>query len=214
MSHPIGQQTSIHTFYAYIDPFLRPIREEDIGLLEFNGDEVEPFVMPRLGLFSSLLATLCCARTHVWPGKHYLETWADADQGIFPAPGHHDPAGPPTAPNPAFDPSQISNEDLIAEDVGHGPLTERVISALLPVVVSFYLCSAHIDLTRAAGGPRYMDFSESRRRCHDRPTWWLWCCGVEEGESACRRQEWIGGKTWWDTTISRHSGSQFSQCGQ
>ncbi|KAH8824382.1 histone acetyltransferases subunit 3-domain-containing protein, partial [Flagelloscypha sp. PMI_526] len=107
-------QTSVHHFYSYIDPYLRPLREEDIGLLEYTADEVEPYIVPKLG-------------------KHYLQQWADSDQGIFPTPGTYDLAPPPGPPNPGFDPSQATDRELTREDVGHGPLSERVLSALIPL---------------------------------------------------------------------------------
>ncbi|KAJ7215306.1 histone acetyltransferases subunit 3-domain-containing protein [Mycena haematopus] len=114
-------QTPVTTFYASIEPYLRPIREEDIGFLEHTGDEVEPYVMPRLG-------------------RHYLDVWAEQDAQLLGAtlsPG----AGtlrdaPPDAfapPTPKWDPSTLMESDLSTEARGHGPLTERVLSALLPM---------------------------------------------------------------------------------
>ncbi|KAH9162274.1 histone acetyltransferases subunit 3-domain-containing protein [Lactarius sanguifluus] len=75
-------QVLVSTFYTSIEPYLRPIREEDLGFLEYSGDEVEPYIMPRLG-------------------QHYSE--------------------------------QLNDDDLLVEERGHGPLTERLVSALLPV---------------------------------------------------------------------------------
>ncbi|KAF7323488.1 hypothetical protein HMN09_00130000 [Mycena chlorophos] len=42
-------QTPVSTFYASVEPYLRTIREEDLGYLEPTADEVEPFIMPKLG---------------------------------------------------------------------------------------------------------------------------------------------------------------------
>lgn len=96
---------------------MRNIREEDVGFLEYTGDELEPYIMPKLG-------------------RHYLEVWDDQDAGIA-VPG---PTGEPpqaaenfAAPTPKWDPSTLNDGDLVAEERGHGPLTERVISALLPM---------------------------------------------------------------------------------
>ncbi|KAJ7778782.1 histone acetyltransferases subunit 3-domain-containing protein [Mycena maculata] len=115
------QQTLVTTFYTSIEPYLRPLREEDIGFLEHTGDEVEPYVMPKLG-------------------RHYLDVWAEQDAaavGATLSPG----AGlmrdaPPDAfapPTPKWDPSTLMEPDLLTEARGHGPLTERVLSALLPM---------------------------------------------------------------------------------
>lgn len=111
------QQIQVSSFYASIEPWLRPIREEDIGFIEYTNDEVEPFIMPKLG-------------------RHYLEVWEAEDSGLIPplmglqqdtSPEHF------SAPTPKWDPSTLMESELLVEDKGHGPLTERVISALLPV---------------------------------------------------------------------------------
>ncbi|KAJ7491039.1 histone acetyltransferases subunit 3-domain-containing protein [Mycena latifolia] len=114
-------QTPVSTFYTSIEPYIRPIREEDVGFLEHTGDEVEPYVMPKLG-------------------RHYLDVWAEQDAAML---GAALPAGagqmrdaPPDAfapPAPKWDPSTLGEADLTTEARGHGPLTERVLSALLPM---------------------------------------------------------------------------------
>lgn len=97
---------------------MRNIKEEDVGFLEYTGDEVEPYVMPKLG-------------------RHYLEVWEDQDLGLLPPVMLGElPAAPPsafTAPTPKWDSSTLTEADLLTEEKGHGPLTERVISALLPI---------------------------------------------------------------------------------
>ncbi|RXW21811.1 hypothetical protein EST38_g4036 [Candolleomyces aberdarensis] len=109
-------QTGISTFYSSVEPYLRPISEEDLGFLEYTGDEVEPFVMPKLGV-------------------HYLELWEEQDAGGYPNvhKTKEAPASAFVAPKPTWDPSTLMEQDLITEEKGHGPLTERVISALLPI---------------------------------------------------------------------------------
>ncbi|KAJ7221574.1 histone acetyltransferases subunit 3-domain-containing protein [Mycena pura] len=114
-------QTPVTTFYSSIEPYVRPIREEDIGFLEHTGDEVEPYVMPKLG-------------------RHYLDVWAEQDAmavgaTLPPGAGQLGDAPPDTfaPPAPKWDPSTLSDTDLLMEARGHGPLTERVLSALLPM---------------------------------------------------------------------------------
>ncbi|KAJ6606157.1 histone acetyltransferases subunit 3-domain-containing protein [Mycena vulgaris] len=97
-------QTPVSTFYTSIEPYLRPIREEDVGFLEHTGDEVEP--MPRRSA-----ATL--------PAGAGL--MRDAPPDAF------------APPAPKWDPSTLMESDLSTEARGHGPLTERVLSALLPM---------------------------------------------------------------------------------
>lgn len=85
--------------------------------MEYTGDEVEPYIMPKLG-------------------RHYTEIWEDQDAGLLPPTVISDAQAPPSsfaAPIPKWDPSTLMEPDLVTEDRGHGPLTERVISALLPM---------------------------------------------------------------------------------
>ncbi|KAF9228852.1 hypothetical protein BS17DRAFT_840855 [Gyrodon lividus] len=108
-------QIPVNTFYASIEPWIRGIKEEDIGFLEFTGDEVEPYIMPKLG-------------------RHYLEVWEETDTEMYggPLPGlvsHR--TGESSGALPKWDPSTLLESDLSAEERSHGPLTERLISALL-----------------------------------------------------------------------------------
>jgi transcriptional adapter 3 len=119
LKHP--SQITINTFYASIEPWIRPIKEEDVGFLEFTADEVEPYVMPKLG-------------------RPYSEVWEEEDTALYggPMPGFT-PArvpggqGATSVPTPKWDPSTLVEPDLVTEEKGHGPLTERLISALLPI---------------------------------------------------------------------------------
>ncbi|TFK66796.1 hypothetical protein BDN72DRAFT_799637 [Pluteus cervinus] len=112
------QQIVATSFYTSIEPWIRPIREEDVGYLEYTADEIEPYILPKLG-------------------RHYTEVWEEQDAGLYPAsvvPEQQD-APPSTfeAPTQRWDPSTLTEPDLLNEEKGHAPLTERVISALLPM---------------------------------------------------------------------------------
>ncbi|KAL1722327.1 histone acetyltransferases subunit 3-domain-containing protein [Schizophyllum commune] len=103
------------TFYSAVEPYIRPIREEDIGYLEYPGDDIEPYIIPHLG-------------------RRYTEQWADQDKGIIVDPATEEAnaaSAVVTAPVPTWDPSTMTDADLTRDDHGHGPLTERVISALI-----------------------------------------------------------------------------------
>ncbi|KIK52091.1 hypothetical protein GYMLUDRAFT_233775 [Collybiopsis luxurians FD-317 M1] len=121
-------QVAVATFYSSVEPYLKNIKEEDIGFLEWTGDDIEPFVIPKLG-------------------RHYLEVWEEQDRLNEPATSathatlqsaaclESEPPPNPyaVAPNPSFDPSTLAESDTQTEHLGHGPLTERLISSLLPM---------------------------------------------------------------------------------
>ena len=69
-------------------------------------------------------------------GRHYSEVWEDDDMALYPPGGLPAPqiTSPSfAAPVPKWDPSTLMEPDLLTEEKGHGPLTERLISALLPM---------------------------------------------------------------------------------
>ncbi|KAH0830167.1 histone acetyltransferases subunit 3-domain-containing protein [Lanmaoa asiatica] len=109
-------QIPVNTFYTSIEPWIRGIKEEDIGFLEFTGDDVEPYIMPKLG-------------------RHYLDVWEDMDTELYggPLPGLAPHRINDGSTLPKWDPSTLLETDLSAEERSHGPLTERLISALLPI---------------------------------------------------------------------------------
>ncbi|KAI0093838.1 histone acetyltransferases subunit 3-domain-containing protein [Irpex rosettiformis] len=116
-------QVLITTFYTSIEPWLRPIKEEDIGFLEHTDDKVEPFIMPKLG-------------------RHYSEVWEEEDIANYgkALPGTAAvrsgvtlPGSSSMAPLPRWEPSQLQEKDLLTEERGHGPLTERLVSAMIPM---------------------------------------------------------------------------------
>lgn len=114
-------QTAVSTFYTSVEPWLRPIKEEDVGWLEYSGDEVEPFIMPKLGV-------------------HYINLWEDEDIGTYGAVLSSTqairstlPAQASLGPLPKWEPSTLTEDDCMTEEHGHGPLNERLISALIPV---------------------------------------------------------------------------------
>lgn len=90
--------------------------------MEYTGDEVEPYAMPKLG-------------------RHYAEVWEEEDLALYggPMPGFSMARSgglsgqQASAPVPKWDPSTLMEPDLLTEEKGHGPLTERLISALLPM---------------------------------------------------------------------------------
>ncbi|PCH38632.1 hypothetical protein WOLCODRAFT_136374 [Wolfiporia cocos MD-104 SS10] len=118
-----GQQVQVNTFYSSIEPWIRNVKEEDIGFLEHTGDDVEPFVMPKLG-------------------RHYSEVWEEEDIALYGGPlpgtaamraGARSHPATSNGPLPRWEPSTLQEADLLTEERGHGPLTERLVSALIPM---------------------------------------------------------------------------------
>lgn len=120
-----ASQVPIGTFYASIEPWIRQIREEDLGWLEYDGDTVGPYVVPELG-------------------RHYTEQWEDEDMQLYGGvPSSLDFSNSRNAaaaaastsfiatPLPKWDASSLTEADL-ATDKGLGPVTERLVAALLP----------------------------------------------------------------------------------
>ncbi|EPQ50614.1 hypothetical protein GLOTRDRAFT_141416 [Gloeophyllum trabeum ATCC 11539] len=118
-------QVLVTTFYSSIEPWLRPIKEEDVGFLEYTADEVEPYVMPKLG-------------------RHYSEVWEEEDIAYYGMPLTDIASvraaqvaaaatSSSTGPLPKWDPSTLTESDAVTEEKGHGPFTERLLSALLPI---------------------------------------------------------------------------------
>ena len=105
-----NNQVQAHTFASYLDGFLRPFKEEDIGFLNERGDRVTPFVMPRRGK------------------KHYNEIWAEEDGGMV-----LDSTSPPDQLNPnqprgAID--QMDDNMTETDQISGGPLLNRLLSSM------------------------------------------------------------------------------------
>ncbi|KAI9837055.1 MAG: hypothetical protein M1819_000704 [Sarea resinae] len=104
-------QVSANTFAAYIEPYVRPLTEEDMAFLKERGDRATPFLLPRRGK------------------RHYTEVWAEADGSIT-------LDGSSTAPEkfPANQPrggiEQMNDEVAESEAVSAGPVLSRLLSTL------------------------------------------------------------------------------------
>ena len=72
-------------------------------------------------------------------GRHYTQVWGEEDTQNYGAPLPGTAATRPIAhagpshPLPKWEPSTLAEPDLLTEERGHGPLTERVVSALIPM---------------------------------------------------------------------------------
>jgi transcriptional adapter 3 len=111
--------TPAHTFFAFAEPWLRPVREEDIGYLEHEHDDSATLVLPPLG-------------------PHYARVWAAEDTALHGAPlagtaaAHAAPEPPLPDARARWEPATLADDDLVSGSRAHGPLTERLVAALIP----------------------------------------------------------------------------------
>ncbi|KAG8927636.1 Transcriptional regulator [Tulasnella sp. 417] len=173
-------QTPVHTFWKEVESWMKPVGEEDVAWLEFDADDVEPFLIPALGRHYTEVweeedrqaAILAAEVAQSWPRGYSLDrTYAPVDEpplsaastnGFGPesSVGDNSPlktkgregdgtslAGggeggsssglpPPvlSGMNQAitgWDPRTVTESDLLKEDKSVGPITERIMGALL-----------------------------------------------------------------------------------
>lgn len=105
-----ASQVNATVFANYVEPYIRPLTEEDVAFLKERGDRVAPFVMPRRGL------------------RHYKDLWADEDGAMHI--DSHDTRLPPNEPRGSYE--DISDDVLDTDTVSAGPLLSRLLSVLRP----------------------------------------------------------------------------------
>ncbi|KKY22775.1 putative transcriptional regulator [Phaeomoniella chlamydospora] len=103
-----ANQVSANTFLTYIEPYLRPLTEEDVAFLRERGDRTTPFLaIPR--------------------GKrHYTEVWAEEDGSIAVSNGANDQSS--HQPRGGID--DINDDTAQTDKVSTGPLQSRILSLL------------------------------------------------------------------------------------
>ncbi|KAI8329044.1 histone acetyltransferases subunit 3-domain-containing protein [Chlamydoabsidia padenii] len=127
-------QVPIATFWTYLEPYFRPLTEEDRDFLLQKNNDPTPYLIPPLG-------------------QHYLEAWAEEDRGL--------PSSRSQSPVSRYDdgrhvyhdrlkyfsPNETLTDDyLMTEDLTCGTLTERLISSLVTEEVGdvdSYVASSH-----------------------------------------------------------------------
>ncbi|KAI1620933.1 transcriptional adapter 3 [Exophiala viscosa] len=101
-------QVSANTFLTFVEPYVRPLIEEDMAFLRERGDRTTPFLaVPR--------------------GKRsYQEIWAEEDGTVVVDGGSDKFPGN----NPRGSMEQISDDNLATDQVSAGPLASRLLSLL------------------------------------------------------------------------------------
>ncbi|KAI9817181.1 MAG: Transcriptional regulator [Pycnora praestabilis] len=106
-------QVAANTFATYIEPYLRPLTEEDMAFLKERGDRVTPFLMPRRGK------------------RHYTEVWAEEDGSIsLDSPQQNRDKLPSNQPRGSME--QMSDDIAESEQVSAGPLLNRLLATMRP----------------------------------------------------------------------------------
>ncbi|PWY95585.1 hypothetical protein BO94DRAFT_530311 [Aspergillus sclerotioniger CBS 115572] len=104
-------QVSANTFLAYVDPYVRPLTEEDMAFLKEKGDRATPFIMPRRGK------------------KHYTETWAE-DDGLMNVDQTNGDKERLPLNQGRGNIDQVTDETLETDKISVGPVVSRLYSLL------------------------------------------------------------------------------------
>lgn len=103
-------QVNATIFANYVEPYIRPLTEEDVAFLKERGDRVAPFVLPRRGQ------------------RHYKDIWAEEDGAL-----HIDSNDQRSAPNIPRGAGEDITDDILETDlVSTGPLLSRLLGLLRP----------------------------------------------------------------------------------
>ena len=105
-----ASQVTASAFANYVEPYIRPLTEEDMAFLKERGDRAGPFVLPRRGQ------------------RHYKEIWADEDGAMHI--DTNDNRLPPNEARGSFE--NMGDEFLESDEISTGPLLSRVLSTLRP----------------------------------------------------------------------------------
>ncbi|GAA5816822.1 hypothetical protein MFLAVUS_010356 [Mucor flavus] len=112
-------QTPIATFWTALEPYFRSLTEEDRAFLLEKSDNNKPFLIPPLG-------------------QYYAEQWVEEDQAAgfgshTRSPSRHGLDHPPPTPHHKLKylQNEITDENLLQDDIGSGTLTERLLSSLV-----------------------------------------------------------------------------------
>jgi transcriptional adapter 3 len=103
-------QVNATVFANYVEPYIRPLTEEDVAFLKERGDRIAPFVLPRRG------------------NRHYKEIWAEEDGAM-----HIDSNDQRPAPNvPRGAAEDVTDDVLETDQISTGPLLARLLGTLRP----------------------------------------------------------------------------------
>ncbi|KAJ5788617.1 Histone acetyltransferases subunit 3 [Penicillium paradoxum] len=105
-----SNQVSANTFQTYIEPYVRPLTEEDIAWLKERGDRTTPFIMPRRGK------------------KSYRQIWAEEDGVSYDSSQDDKDQLPLNQGRGSIE--QLTDDKTETNEVSVGPLLSRLCSLL------------------------------------------------------------------------------------
>ncbi|KAJ6080319.1 hypothetical protein N7467_010072 [Penicillium canescens] len=105
-----SNQVSANTFLTYIEPYVRPLTEEDIAWLRERGDRVTPFIIPRRGK------------------KSYRQLWAEEDGVSYDSSQDEKDQLPLNQGRGSID--TLTDDKAETNEVSVGPLLSRLCSLL------------------------------------------------------------------------------------
>ncbi|KAG0095503.1 Transcriptional regulator [Podila epicladia] len=116
----VANQIPIQTFWTSMEPYFRQFTEADRAVLEEEGDQVTPLLIPPLG-------------------KHYLDVWAEEERSLMPFDGYNSRRNSVdstkdilTSRNTVSSvPFELTEDNIDQDEVSCGPLTERIICSLI-----------------------------------------------------------------------------------
>ncbi|KAF9382307.1 Transcriptional regulator [Podila verticillata] len=116
----VANQIPIQTFWTSMEPFFRQFTEADRAVLEEEGDQVTPLLIPPLG-------------------KHYLDVWAEEERSLMPFDGYNSRRNSvdstkdiiPSRNAVSSVPFELTEDNIDQDEVSCGPLTERIICSLI-----------------------------------------------------------------------------------
>ncbi|KAJ5374136.1 Histone acetyltransferases subunit 3 [Penicillium concentricum] len=105
-----SNQVSANTFQTYIEPYVRPLTEEDIAWLKERGDRTTPFIMPRRGK------------------KNYRQIWAEEDGVSYDSSQDDKDQLPLNQGRGSIE--QLTDDKAETNEISVGPLLSRLCSLL------------------------------------------------------------------------------------
>ncbi|KAG0335457.1 Transcriptional regulator [Podila horticola] len=116
----VANQIPIQTFWTSMEPYFRQFTEADRAVLEEEGDQVTPLLIPPLG-------------------KHYLDVWAEEERSLMPFEGYNSRRNSvdstkdilPSRNTVSNVPFELTEDNIDQDEISCGPLTERIICSLI-----------------------------------------------------------------------------------